>query len=117
MGNYSFKTTGLPEPVTGVIERCNFTQAVPHTPIYSGYSNITFKKCNLTNCDLPEGSVVVDCLYPVHISFCSHVRPELLNMGVISPCQSDCLHKVSTDTITIDGIVVDIVNYYENKEV
>lgn len=116
MGNYSFKTTGLPEPVNGVVEGHNFTQGAPHTAIYTGYSGLTFRKCNLCNCDVPSGSAIEDCLGPVHTSFCSNLHPKMLAIGVIQECSTNCSHVTSTDTVTIDGVTVDTnYNYADSK--
>lgn len=114
MGNYSFKTTGLPEPVNGVIEGHNFTQGAPHTAIYAGQTGLTFRNCNLLNCDVPDGSIIEGCL-KCHVSFCSHTHPEWLALGYISECATDCTHKTTTDTITIDGVSVDTHINYEDK--
>ena len=116
MGNYSFKTTGLPEPVNGVIEGHNFTQGRPHTAIYGDQIGLTFRKCNLLNCEVPDGSVVDDCL-TCHVSFCSHLNDGWLEMGVIDECAIDCEHLVQIDTITIDGESLGENRIYENKVV
>jgi hypothetical protein len=117
VGNYSFKTTNLPEPVNGVVEGHNFTQGNPHTAIYAGQTGLTFRNCNLMNCDVPAGSVVENSLYPIHVSFCSHVRPEWLENNYISACGTDCIHKTVTDTMTIDGVAIDTHITYEDKAV
>ncbi len=111
MGNYSFKTTGLPEPVGGVLERHNFHQAVPHTKIYEGYAGLTFRMCNLTNCDVPSGSVIDSCLVS-QISYCSHLHPEW--SAFLSQCTNDCSHRSVVDTVTVDGVTVDSNNTYED---
>lgn len=109
MGNYSFKTTGLPEPVDGVVDGHNFTQGAPHTAIYTGYTGLTFRKCNLTNCDVPAGSVIESCLKS-QISFCSHLHEGWIDKGVITVCAENCSHVTNYDTVTIDGKAVE-TNY------
>lgn len=116
MGNYSFKTTGLPEPVNGVIEGHNFTQGAPHTVIYTGCTGLTFRQCNLINCDVPAGSVVERC-NTGHMTFCSHIWNGWLEKGYISACATECEHVISKDTITIDGVAVDTSYKYEDKVV
>lgn len=113
MANYCFKTTGLPEPVDGVVEDCNFSQAYPYTPIYTGYSGLTFRRCNLCNCTVPSDSIIDDCGL-AQMSWCSHVLPEFAAMGHIAECPTVCEHVVNTDTVTIDGVVVDTIYTYEN---
>lgn len=117
MGNYSFKTTGLPEPVNGVVEGHNFTQGAPHTAIYAGQTGLTFRRCNLLNCDVPAGSTIEDCLGPVHTSFCSHLYPQWCEKGYITECAENCSHLTVTDIVTIDGVVVDSNYTYTNTRV
>ena len=114
MANYSFKTNNLPEPVNGIIEGHNFVQGNPHTAIYEGYNGLTFKNCNLTNCDVPVDSTVESCLR-VQVSFCSNLHPEWLAHGYIYPCVVDCSHRTIVDTVTIDGVVIDTNYTYEDK--
>ena len=114
MGNYSFKTTGLPEPVGGVIEGHNFTQGTPHTPIYTGYTGLTFRNCNLMNCDVPVDSIIEYCLH-AQTSFCSYLHQGWLDNGYITQCAIDCQHRTIVDTVTIDGVTVDTNYTYEDK--
>lgn len=117
MGNYSFKTSGLPEPVGGVIEGHNFTQGNPHTAIYTGQTGLTFRNCNLTNCDVPMDSDLGGRTSGPHISFCSHIHTDWVDKGYISGCLEACSHRTIVDTVTIDGQIVDTVSHYEDKEV
>ena len=117
MGNFSFKTKDLPKPdEKGVVEGHNFTQGTPHTKIYEGYTGLTFRNCNLCNCDVPEGSVVEYCCTG-YVSFCSHQHPEWFSRGFIPECTSNCTHRTVVDTITIDSVVVDTNYTYEDKGV
>lgn len=115
MGNYSFKTTGLPEPVNGVVEGHNFTQGVPHTAIYSGYTGLTFRNCNLCNCDVPGDSTIISC-NTGQVSFCGNIHINWAEKGVIPSCAENCSHVTDYDTITIDDVSVD-TNYAYTDEV
>jgi hypothetical protein len=116
MGNYSFKNTVLPEPVNGVVDGHNFTQSVPNTSIYDGYTGLTFLNCNLTNCEVPVGSVVIGSKYPRLVSYCSHNNPKLVIHG-LPECAVECEHLIITDSVTIDSVVVDTNYTYEDKAV
>ena len=115
MANYKF--VSLPDvPNDSVFERSNFMRGVPHTSIFSGKTGLVFRNCNLTNCELPVGTITEDCL-KTHVSFCSHLHPEWLEKGYILECASDCTHRTVVDTVTIDGVVVDTNYTYEDKGV
>lgn len=119
MANYSFKTTGLPEPVDGLIEGHNFTQASPHTAIYSVYSGLTFKNCNLINCDVPSDSILISCNRG-HMSFCTNDKMNkfMAERGYLTPCVENCEHLKETDSVVIDGVIVEPGNKtYENEVV
>lgn len=117
MGNYSFKTKDLPKPdEKGVVEGHNFTQGTPHTKIYEGMKGLTFRNCNLLNCDVP-GDAIVKLCNTGHMTFCSHIWKGWLDKGYISECATECDHVIVKDTITIDGIVVDTSYKYEDKVV
>ncbi len=117
MGNYSFKTTGLPEPVNGVVEGHNFTQGVVDTEIYTGQTGLTFRNCNLTNCKIPPDAIVEGSKYPRKVSYCSHNHPSWLEKSYIAECSTNCSHVVTIDNVTIDGVVVDQNHTYEDKAV
>jgi len=116
MGNYSFNIKGLPEPVNGLVEGHNLLRGVPHTKIFEGISGLTFRNCNLTNCDVPADSIIEHCLH-IQVSFCSHVQQTWADRGFIPRCTDACSHRTVVDTITIDGTVVDVNHTYEDKEV
>jgi hypothetical protein len=114
MGNYAW-TTGKELPDGTVFENDNFHQREPHTAIFSGKSGLTFRNCNLINCDIPADSVVeggVRC----HVSHCSNVHPEWTDKG-LTVCDVNCSHVTDTDTVTIDGVAVDTIYHYEDKAV
>jgi hypothetical protein len=115
MANYSFKTSGLPIPGDRVIETCNFCQLVPHTAIYAGESSLTFRNCNLTNCDVPGDSVIDRCLR-VQVEFCSNLHPKWIEKG-LATCTENCAHVTSTDIIQVGGVTVETIYTYEDKAV
>lgn len=114
--NYSFGIKPIPSVENGhTFKGDNFLQLLPHTKICEGVTGLKFIKCNLTNCDIPPDAVTEGCR-PYHIEFCSNSHPKFIEYG-LTPCVQNCSHVVSTDTITIDSIVVDTVYYYEDKGV
>ena len=115
MANYSFKE--LPAAENGAtIEGHNMVRAVPHTAIYEGVTGLTFRNCNLINCDVPEDATVISC-NTGHMEFCSHLYFNCPVLEYISQCADDCSHVVSVDTITIDSMAIDTNYTYEDKEV
>lgn len=114
MANYSFKE--LPAAANGAtIEGHNMVRAVPHTKIYEGVTGLTFRNCNLTNCDVPADAVVFQC-NTGNVTFCSNIHPYWLDMGFIAECSVECEHVTQIDTVTIDGVVVD-TNYIRHDKV
>ncbi len=104
-------------PVSGdVFEKCNFSRSVPHTEIFKNISGLTFNGCNLFNCDLPSGAVRTGGLH-FHKDLCSHIHKNRLLLGEIGECEESCSHVVGTDTITIDGVLVDTIYHYEDTVV
>ncbi len=117
MANYAFGEKPLPTVQNGHrFVRDNFTQVQPHTKIFEGITGLTFEGCALLNCDVPSDATLIDCSNG-HASFCSHQHPKWLEKGAISQCAVDCIHRTSIDTITIDSMVVDTINYYTDKGV
>lgn len=115
MPNYAF-TRGLALPTINnghKFEYCNFVQAQPHTKIFEGVTSLTFKKCNLMNCDVPPDAIVDDCLH-IHKSLCSHNHPRWVKKG-LAECVENCSHIIEIDIITIDGVEVDTV--YHRKDI
>jgi len=114
MANYSFGLTPIPDVENGhTFTRDNFTQLISHTPILVGKTGLKFINCNLTNCDLPSGSITQGCS-PYHVSFCTNINPKLIEYGQTS-CAKNCTHVIQVDTITIDSVVVDTHYIYEHK--
>lgn len=95
-------------------EACNFVQIDPHTKILEGYTGLTFKDCNMLNCDPPPDATLISCPNR-HRSFCTHINPS--KVGASGECVENCSHVVDTDTVTIDGQVVDTTYHYEDTEV
>ncbi len=117
MPRYFFGIDPLPDVENGhVFENKSFLQAAPHTAIFTGKTGLIFRRCNLTNCDIPPDTVMEQCLR-AHMNFCSHVHPEWLRYGYISDCVEQCSHVVDSDQVTIDGVVVDTVYHYADTEV
>jgi hypothetical protein len=84
-----------------VVEGWNLTQLNPHTKIGEGVKGLTFKNCNLLNCDVPKDAKVIDCL-TVQKDFCSHNHPDWVEKG-IEACGEDCKHYKKTEEETIDN--------------
>jgi len=117
MANYSFTSNKpLPEVENGhTFEMCNFTQLEPHTKIFEGITGLTFIKCNLTNCDVPEDAELIGS-QNIHFEWCSNAHPWLAERGFVN-CEENCSHVIDSDTVTIDGITVDTIYHYKNKGV
>ena len=111
MANYSF-LRGLELPGGEVFEDTNFTQKEPNTPIFVGRTGLTFKKCNLVNCLLPIDSVITQC-NTTQISRCSHNHPT----WGLAECVDECEHMIDKDTISLDGVVIDTIYVYKDKEI
>ena len=112
MANYAFTTNkDLPVIEDGWnFTNFNFMQKYPNTKIFEGKTDLTFKNCNLMNCDVPNGSTIISCL-TTQKSLCSNLYPEF----ELSPaCEENCSHVVDTDEIKIDGIVIDTTYHYED---
>ena len=97
--NFSFTDPTCQDGDT--FERCNLSQLQPHTAIFAGRSGLTFRACNLVNCDVPAGSVVIRC-NTCQVSRCSHLHPEWpLPIEV-----EDCPHVVERNEVAVDGATV-----------
>ncbi len=111
MPNYAFKD--LPVAQNGdKFTMYNLTRLQPHTAIFAGVTGLTFDNCNLTNCDLPPDAVIIGG-QPRHREFCANLHPRWVAKGLPSEAEN-CPHVVDTDTITIDGEVVDTVYHYKD---
>lgn len=88
------------------IESCNLSQMYPHTAI-TEVSNLTFKGCNLVNCDVPADAVVERC-NTTQISRCGHLHDDYT-------CAVNCEHLVSSEDIIVDGVVVDTIREYQDE--
>ena len=96
---------------------CNLIQIIPHTTICSGIVDLTFTRCNLTNCNVPKDAKVIDCGgYGRHKSRCSHLHPEMIERG-LSLCEENCSHVIGADEIWVDSILIDTIYYYQDKRV
>jgi hypothetical protein len=111
-------TTGksLPEVVNGhTFEMCNFAQREPHTAIFAGVTGLTFRNCNLINCDIPIDAIKISC-NGGHVSYCSHEHPNWVDKG-LAECVQSCTHLTGTDTIQVAGVTVATVYHYADKVV
>lgn len=89
---------------------CNCGQKAPYTEICQGLTGLIFTDCMLQNCVLPLGAVKNRGNIP-HVEFCSNLKPGFTDQT----CSENCSHVVDTDTVTMDGIVVDTVYHYKHK--
>ena len=109
MRNFSHDHITRFNPQPGdVIDLCNFSQMYPHTSI-TEVAGLTFKLCNLVNCDTPNDAVIEDC-NTKQVSRCGHLHDEY-------DCAVDCEHLISSEDIIIDGVVVDTLYEYADKAV
>ncbi|MCP3683577.1 MAG: hypothetical protein GY861_12890 [bacterium] len=92
--------------------QCNLSRSVPHTEIFKGLTELKFIDCNLLNCDVPKGSVIVGGLH-IHKSICSHLHKNRLDAGEITECEENCEHVIDSDEVFPDFIVYK----YEDKVV
>ena len=91
------------------IRNSNLLQVTPNTPVCVGKTGLTFEDCLLVNVTLPPDATVIG-QQPIQKSFCSHLHPKF----EITPCVENCSHVVDTDTITIDGTLVDTIYHRED---
>ncbi len=107
--NYSKSRLANISPKPGdVFEGCNFCQNVPQTKLFPGVTGLTFRNCNMQNCAPPPGAILEKSVV-TQVSRCAHLHPS---RGLT--CAVDCVHLVSTDTVTIDGTVVVTKRHYQN---
>lgn len=114
MSNYAFMTgRTFPKIQNGhVFTGDNFIQKEPNTAIFVGITKLKFINCNLTNCKLPEDTIV-EGTFLKQRSFCSHIHPR----WELNECPDNCEHVVDVDEIIIDGTVIDTIYYYADKVV
>jgi hypothetical protein len=117
--NFSFEKISLLEEQLAngdIVEDCNLSQAVPGTQVCENFGQLTFRRCNLTNCAVPADSVIEDC-NTFQVSKCSHLHPGLLEKGFIEECPAECDHVVDTEEVRIDGELVAIIYHRKDKVV
>lgn len=105
--NFSFQDPPCSEG--DVFEHCNVMQLQPATAICVGVAGLTFRHCNLVNCQVPGDATVEHC-NAAQISRCAHLHKkwEL-------PAEPDnCPHVTSTDEVWIDGLLVDTTYHRED---
>lgn len=93
-----------------IIEKCNLTQFVPHTEILSGKTGLTFRDCNLINCDVP-GDSIIERSNNTQISFCYNLHPEGYGLD---PEPENCPHVVDTDELIVDSVIIDTIYTYKD---
>lgn len=109
MANYSFKDPGDAIADGATIDSGNFTQLRPDTPIMVG-KPLTINDGNWINVR-KDAAWIINGGNWTQIDRCTHLNPKLVDKG-LTECAVDCKHLVDTDTITIDGVVVDTVYHY-----
>ena len=110
MANYSLDRLSSCKFVNnGVYENSNFTQKFPHTAIGTGFTGLTFRDCNLVNCDVPADATVESC-NTTQISRCGHLHEGY-------ECVTECEHMVSKEDVSVDGVVIDTIYEYADKVV
>jgi len=110
-GNWSFRDPGDDVPDGSTITGGNFSQLVPDTPILVG-KTLTIRGGNWCNVRKDPAWTIEGGNF-VQVSRCSHVHPSWLAKGLLE-CAENCPHVVDTDTITIDGEVVETIYQYED---
>lgn len=118
MANYAW-TTGKPLPQVEngtTIEGWNLCQKLPHTKIFEGVTGLTFRNCNLINCDVPPDAVIEFC-NRTQMEYCGHANPKLVERGILEACPTVCGHVTATDRVSIDGVLIETIYRYENKAV
>ena len=93
----------------------NFEQLEPHTAIFAGVTGLKFTRCRLVNCDVPLDAILEDCANH-HINRCTNLDSLLVSHG-LTACVENCSHVVDTDTVEIDGQVVDTIYHYKHTVV
>ena len=93
-------------------DACNLMQLVPHTTVCAGVTGLTFRNCNLLNCDLPADAIVEGGLR-LHKSFCAHLHPD----WPLDACAEVCSHVVDTDELVVGGMLIETVYHYEDTVV
>ena len=117
MANYSFKNgVDLPAiPPDKIFKESNFYQLEPNTSIFPGITDLTFIRCNLTNCQIPPDATKISCRH-VQVGFCTNLRPDLVDHG-LSECIPECSHMTNKEEIWIDSTLVDTIYEYEDTQV
>lgn len=97
--NFSFTDPACQDGDT--FERCNLSQLQPHMAICAGRTGLTFRECNLVNCDVPVGSVVESC-NTCQVSRCAWLHP----VWQLPAEADDCPHVVERNEVVVDGVTV-----------
>ena len=110
-GDYAFQQ---PSFMNGdVVEGGNYMQMAPGTLIASKVRSLTIRGGNFVNCK-PQAGWVIEGGNWAQVERCSNKNPELVALG-LPVCDVNCAHIESTDTIRVDGVVVQTVRTYKNS--
>ena len=112
MANYSYKDPKDSFKDGDIITSGNFTQALPDTPIMSGIK-LTIRGGNFTNVRKDPAWKIEGGNW-TQVDRCSHLNPKMAEAELIPLCKDDCKHMTGSDEIQVDGVVVDVVRYYED---
>lgn len=112
MPNYAFTDPGDAVPDGSTIDSGNFMQLLPHTEILKGKA-LTINGGNWMNVEAQPEWTINGGLW-VHRSFCSHVRPDLVEHG-LTECETECEHMIDKNEIYIDGALVDTIYHYDGE--
>jgi len=110
MANYSFTDPGDAIADDSVINAGNFTQMYPDTPIMAD-KPLVINGGNFTNVR-KDAAWTINGGNWTQVSRCSHLHPELVARG-LTECALECDHLTGTDSVTIDGVLVDTIYHYE----
>lgn len=113
-GNWSFRDPGDDIPDGSVINGGNFSQLVPNTEILVG-KTLTINGGNFTNVK-PQATWTINRPTWTQKSFCSHLHPEWIALGM-TECAENCSHVVSSEDIVVGGQVIDTVYTYQDTVV
>jgi hypothetical protein len=111
MANYSFTDPGDAIPDGAVINKGNFTQMYPDTPIMVG-KPLTINGGNFTNVRKDPNWIINGGNW-TQVSRCSHLHPEWIPRG-LAECPENCEHVTYVDTIEVGGQVIDTIYTYED---
>jgi len=72
-------------------ERKNFAQAEPNTPIHVGQAGNVYRRCNLTNCRVPDDATVEKCQRSQRLRWTETVEVDVEGPTTGSPPSGEML--------------------------